>query len=228
VLAAPLVRRVTGHRVAWAPARRTMPISDPYGEERGTPVDRFYIDAFMKSMSDTIQGDVLEVQSPLYTRRFGGSKVTAAHVLDVDASNRRATVVADLCASGSLPSRAYDCVIVTQTMQYLADEAAALANIWQALRPGGVLLMTVPCLAALDPAYLDADYWRYTPAGLASRLRSVLPEAVVEVSAGGNVLACSAYLYGFAVEDLTEDELAVRDQRFPLTAFARVSKSATG
>jgi SAM-dependent methyltransferase len=203
--------------------RRTSPISDRYGWERGTPIDRFYIDAYVESCAHLIRGDVLELEEPLYTRRFGAS-ATASHVLDIDPSNRQATLVADLCRARSLPRDAYDCIIATQTLQYLKDETTALVNLWHALRPGGTLLVTVPCLAALDPAYPGGDFWRYTPAGLERRLATTLPTAEIEAFGSGNVLACSAYLYGLAVEELAREDLAASDPRFPLTACATVSK----
>jgi hypothetical protein len=38
------------------------PLSDQYGFDRGTPVDRRYIEAFLRVHRDAIQGRVLEVQ----------------------------------------------------------------------------------------------------------------------------------------------------------------------
>ena len=54
----------------------------------------------------------------------------------VPAYNERATIVADLGREGSLPGAAFECIIVTQTLQHVAHPAAALKNLWSALAPG--------------------------------------------------------------------------------------------
>jgi len=68
------------------------------------------------------------------------------------------------------------------------------------------------------------DHWRYTPLGLRTLLAKVLPDAEVTVEAHGNVLAATAFLYGIAVEELSDAELDVDDPRYPLIVCARISK----
>ena len=58
-------------------------------------MDRYYIERFLAAHSADIRGRTLEVKSAEYTRRFG-SAVTQADVLDIDARNPDATIVADL------------------------------------------------------------------------------------------------------------------------------------
>ena len=55
----------------WGNLRRTTPFSASYGFERGTPIDRHYLHAFLSAHRDLITGDVLEVQTSDYTGRFG-------------------------------------------------------------------------------------------------------------------------------------------------------------
>jgi len=47
------------------------PISDCYGYDRGTPVDRIYIEAFLDRHCDDIRGHGAEVKTDGYLRRFG-------------------------------------------------------------------------------------------------------------------------------------------------------------
>ena len=49
-----------------------------------------------------------------------------------------ATIVADLSEPNSLPANRFDCFILTQTLQLVADLEAALENAWQSLTSGGV------------------------------------------------------------------------------------------
>jgi SAM-dependent methyltransferase len=221
-----VIRNLPSRRVRWGTLRRTAPFSSCYGWDRGLPVDRFYIEAFLAAQAEHIRGDVLEVRSADYTTRFGADRVTASHVLDIDATNRTATVIADLCASDALPADAYDCVLLTQTLQFLADDTAALRNAWRSLRPDGTLLLTAPCVSRQDHESPQGDYWRYTAPGLRRRLAQACPQADIHVESPGNVLAGVAFLLGLSVQELTPSELTVDDPFFPLIVCARVRRGS--
>jgi SAM-dependent methyltransferase len=219
-----IVRNLPGRRVRWGSLRRTLPFSDTFGFDRGLPIDRYYIEAFLAREAASIRGEVLEVQNSKYSLRFGGADVTHFHVIDIDPTNPEATVIADLTIEGSLPNQAYDSIIMTQTLHVTVDDAAGFRTLWRALRPGGTLLFTGPCVSRLDSGVEGWDHWRYTPSGLRARLAKLLPDAEVTVEAHGNVLAGAAFLYGIAAQELTESELDFDDPRFPLVVCARVSK----
>lgn len=207
----------------WLSLRRIRPVSDEFGFDRGTPVDRVYLEEFLDEHSTEVHGDVLEVKSPAYTHRFGGDRVTRAHVLDLDPANEKATIVADLCEPGSLPPQGYDCVILSQTLQFVRLPEAALANVWQSLRPGATLLLTVPVVSKLDHG---PDMWRFTPAGLEELVRRACPGSEPEVVAYGNVLTCTAFLLGLAAQELRPRDLRKHDPNFPLLACARAVKTS--
>ena len=158
----------------------------------------------------------------MYTEEFGNG-VVRSDVVDLNPNNPRATIIADLNISASLPAGAYDCIILTQTLQFL-DPPRALRNLYEALAPGGALLVTVPCLARLEQGYRDADYLRLTPAGLARQFEQCAPEATVRTGGRGNVMTCVAYLLGMAAEELEPEEVAHYDPEHPLVAFAEVRK----
>jgi SAM-dependent methyltransferase len=220
-------RRTHGRQspVEWGALRRTEPFSRNWGEERGLPADRPYIQRFVERHADDIHGDVLEVEGSLYTARYGGDRVTTAHVLDIDPSNPKATVVGDLAASGTLAPESLDCAVLTQTLQFVNDAQGAIANLYRALRPGGVLLLTVPSISHLEQTW--DDLWRWTPLGFERFLEGVLPaEAERELTAHGNVLTAVAFLYGLAAEDLTGAEYDADDSMYPLVLCARIRKPA--
>ena len=62
-----------------------------------------------------------------YTARFGVG-VTESHVLDVDSSNRDATLIADLEQPSEFPVAVFDCFVLTQTLQYVYDLSAAVTS----------------------------------------------------------------------------------------------------
>ena len=199
-------------------------MSATYGTDRGLPVDRFYIEGFLARNAEAVRGSVLEVHDASYTRRFGGSRVGDSEVLDTDEANPEATLIADLAEPGSLPGGRFDCVILTQTLQYPNDAETALRNVWESLAPRGTALITVPCLARIDPDFPAIDRWRFTALGLQTLLARACPGAELEVAGHGNVLVGVAFLMGMAVEDLSQSELEHQDDRFPLIACARVRK----
>ncbi|MEA2282208.1 MAG: hypothetical protein QOK21_2815 [Solirubrobacteraceae bacterium] len=212
------------HRPVWLGSlARTTPLGG-WGYDRGTPVDRWYIDRFLAAHRSAITGNVLEVKDTGYTDRLGHA-VTERGVLDIDPSNPRATYVADLARPGdTLPAAHFDCFVLTQTLQYVHDLPAALATAHATLRPGGVLLVTVPVVSRfVDPPLEDA--WRFTPAGM-TRLVASAFGAEVQVHAPGNVLATVAFLEGLAAEDLEPSQLAATDARFPLVVCVRARRSA--
>lgn len=206
----------------WGNFRRTRPFSSQWGFDRGLPVDRVYIEGFVERHAADIRGDVLEVMDSAYTERYGRDRVMTSHVLDVDAGNPRATLVGDLAAPATLPAAAFDCIVLTQTVQLIPDVRAALVNAWTALRPGGVLLVSVP---TITKAYLPPnDYWRFTAPGLDVLLRETCPGGTVETDGRGNVLSAVAYLMGLAAQELGTSELELSDDEFHLVACGRAAK----
>lgn len=202
------------------------PVSGFYGYDRGTPVDRRYIDLFLAANAHHIRGTVAEVKDDTYTRRFGADHVTSTIVIDFDPANPRANLVADLTEPGSLPASRFDCIVVTQTIQFLAEPAQALANCWQALTPGGALLLTAPTVGRLSLSAPERDYWRLTPPGFDHLLRCAWPGPST-ITSYGNLLACLAMLAGYATEDLPPDDLAEHDPAYPLLVCASAHRPRT-
>lgn len=202
------------------------PISTEWGYDRGSPVDRWYIERFLQSHSADITGRVIEVKESLYTDRFGAG-VSERAVLDVDAANEKVTHVADLAEGEALPSDSFDCFILTQTLQLIFDLPAALSHAHRILRPGGILLTTVPVTSrVVDPPL--TDLWRFTPLVMSRLLGDAFPGGEAAVEGQGNLLSQVAFLNGLGVDDLTLDELERYDERFPLIVTARAVRAPSG
>jgi SAM-dependent methyltransferase len=222
-------RRVTRlNRPRWGNLRRRDPFSAYYGFDRGTPVDRFYIERFLAERARDIRGNVLEVGNARYARAFSGSAAARVEIVDKDAHNPEATILADLSEPSSLPAAGFDCVILTQTLQLVADVDAALHNVWQGLAYGGVLLVSVPGITRSDPADLTADRWRFTASGLETLLARACPIGHREVIGYGNLTSAVAFLLGLAGEELAEPELTKTDPHFPVVVCARAQKHQPG
>ena len=87
-----------------------------------------YVERFVGAHADDIHGRVLEIAAPDYTTRFGRD-VTSVDVLMAEEGNPEATIVADLTDAPQIPDDAFDCAIVTQTLQFVYDVRAALRTL---------------------------------------------------------------------------------------------------
>lgn len=106
----------------WGNLRRSGPMSEYFGFERGTPVDRYYLHRFLDAHRGLITGKVLEIQMPGYTRTYGQA-VSLAHSVDIDPSvSPQPTFVVDLArAEGVIPDNTYDCFLLPNTLSVLED-----------------------------------------------------------------------------------------------------------
>jgi glycosyltransferase involved in cell wall biosynthesis len=216
-------------RVRFGDLRRTRPITGSWGLGRGLPIDRYYIEQFLARHAGDIHGRVLEVGDDRYTRRFGGLAVTSSDVLNVSEGHPQTTIVADLCRLDQLPVGRFDCVIIAQTLQLIADLDAAVRGLYQMLQPGGVVFATLPGISQTHYADWGA-HWRWSFTGLSARtlFESVFPASGVTVEIRGNVLAATAFLQGLTAEDLTAGELDVDDRDYQVSILVRAKKVETG
>ncbi|MET7466360.1 methyltransferase domain-containing protein [Nonomuraea sp. NPDC005501] len=187
---------------SWGVLGRDEPFSDCFGYDRGTPVDRVHIDAFLTACAHLIRPPLLEIGEDVYARRFAGDEALV-DVVDIDPGNDDATLIADLSEPGSLPAGRYRCVLLVQTLQYVRDPRAALLNVRRSLAPSGTLLVTVPGISRTDPVddALMADRWRFTPAGLRDLLADVFGPESVRCRGYGGLRDATAFLYGLAAEE---------------------------
>jgi hypothetical protein len=207
---------------------RLDPVSRTFGFDRGKPVDRWYIERFLAEHADEVRGRVLEVAEPTYTQWYGGEAVTQSDVLFAAPGNPEATVVGDLATGQGLPRGAYDCFVMTQTLQVIYDVAGAVRGTRDVLATNGVLLATVPGISQISREDRRdwGDWWRFTSDSARRLFGDAYGAENVEVQAHGNVLSAACFLYGFAAEELSEAELAHRDPDFEMLMTIRAVKRA--
>jgi glycosyltransferase involved in cell wall biosynthesis/SAM-dependent methyltransferase len=213
-------------RVRWGDLRRLQPIGADFGFERGTPVDRHYIEGFLERHAGDIRGRVLEVADAAYTRRYGGSAVTASEVIHLSRDNPEATIVGDLADADHIPDASFDCIVITETLQMVYDVRAAIRTLHRILRPGGVVLATFPGMTQIDDS--DPWCWSYTVISARRLFDEAFGEGNVAVESRGNVLAATAFLHGIALEELTPEELDHPDQRYPMSIHVRAVRPSSG
>jgi hypothetical protein len=192
----------------WGNMRRTTPFSTTFGFDRGTPIDRYYLENFLDSHRALITGRVLEVQLASYTKRFGES-VRESHTVDIN-PEFRATYTCDLADAAQIPTAYYDCFLVPNTLQHLLKLEPALRTMLRVVRPGGTILLSAAGMLPLIPE--GGDYWRTTPEGWRVMLDAEWPGCDVTIEAHGNCLAAAAAIYGLAHEELSPAGLGFHDQ----------------
>jgi SAM-dependent methyltransferase len=211
--------------VSFGSLRRVTPISRVFGFDRGTPIDRYYIEAFLASNVRDIRGRTLEVGDDSYTQRFGGDRVTQRDVLHVSPENERATIIADLANADHIPSDSFDCIILTQTLHLIYDVRAALETLHRILKPGGVLLTTFPGITQIDHFdWAGSWYWSFTNLSARRLFGEVFSETNFTIQTRGNVFSATALLHGIAVEEVRAVELDHNDPGYQVIITVRATK----
>jgi SAM-dependent methyltransferase len=204
----------------WGNMRRVTPFSTSFGFDRGTPVDRYYLHRFLDGNRHLITGRVLEVQMSSYTKRFGDN-VSESHTVDINPVFN-ATYTCDLAEAAQIPSDYYDCFLVPNTFQHLAELEPALRTMLRIVKPGGSILASAAGLLPLIPD--GGDYWRLSPGGWRLVLDAEWAGCDVLVEGHGNCLAAAATMYGLAQEELSPNELDANDPRYPVLLTIRCRK----
>jgi SAM-dependent methyltransferase len=116
-----------------------------------------------------------------------------------------------------LPEGAFDCAIVTQTLHLIYDVQAAVRHLRDALRPGGVLLATVPGVSSVDRGEWGESWmWSFTQASALRLFGGIFGPENVAISGDGNVYAATCFLHGLAVEEVERAWLDEPDDSCPV------------
>lgn len=205
---------------------RTQPIRPDFGWKYGQCIDRYYIETFLNRYAADVCGRVLEIQDDYYTKRFGGNRVTHSDVLHFTPGNSAATIVGDLSKAENIASNTFDCIILTQTLQFIYDMRSTVHTLYRIVKPGGVVLATFPGISQVSRYDMDnwGEYWRFTSLSARNLFCESFPKDRVTVEAYGNVLTTIAFLHGLVTRELRTDELDLRDRNYELLISARAMK----
>jgi SAM-dependent methyltransferase len=114
-------------------------------------------------------------------------------------------------------SAQFDLVICTQVLEYVPNPAAAIAEIHRVLRPGGVLLLSVPSIFPRDS---DRDAWRFLPASLRILLRSFRR---IEIASEGGSLSGISRTFAVFLVMLSRPSLVARILQFTVIPILNVA-----
>ena len=116
---------------------------------------------------------------------------------------------------------------LVQTLQFIYDVCAAVKFLARILKPGGVLLATVPGVSQLGrDEWRDDRCWSFTTQSALRLFNEGFAPDRIEVAAHGNVLAATAFLQGIAAGELHRGELDHHDPGYEMLITVRAVKSA--
>ena len=204
--------------------KRIEPTSRVFGFDRGKPIDRYYIEEFLRRYRADICGQVLEIGDSQYTRMFPNDLITSSAVLHVSTDEApNGAIKGDLQTGDGLQGHAFDCIILTQTLNVIYDVNSAIRNVHSLLKPGGVLLCTVPGISQISRYDMDrwGDYWRFTSLSVKRLFSETFKEENIQIKTYGNVYTSSSFLYGLSAEELTPAELDFKDPDYEMLIAVR-------
>lgn len=204
---------------------RTSPFSEQFGYDRGGPIDRYYIENFLKNNVLKIKGRVLEIGDNEYTLKYGGSCITTSDILHIDENNPKATFVGDLSSAVHIPGDIFDCIILTQTLDLIYDFRGAIETCYRILKPGGALLITVPGISHIGHDEWGKFWlWSFTGTSLKKMIAECFSIKMMEVETFGNVLVATAFLYGMGLPELKKEQLDKTDPHYQVIIAASAIK----
>lgn len=167
----------------------------------------------------------MEVANNNYTLMFGGQRVEKSIISHVMGWGKDAIKVNFETGEG-IVENSIDCLICTQTLQYIFDLPQAMKNIYKALKPNGVALITVPGIKPLCEydSNLWGEYWSFTVKSMDRLCNSIIDKSNYLVKQYGNSKVAVAYLYGVCVEEIDIKDLEYYDEQYPFIITARIKK----
>lgn len=117
------------------------------------------------AIADHARGDCLDAgsgRSPY--RRMLSADATQVVSIDIEDGSGNLDILGDIQSMPQVASDAFDTVLCSQVLEHVPRPWEAMAEFSRVLRPGGVLLLTVPHLSWIHEA--PHDYYRYTKYGL--------------------------------------------------------------
>ena len=172
---------------------------------------RAYIRDFLLEFRPHARGRCVEFFPALYRDLLDGDgRITAYETWNLSPAPG-VTVVADLQDAAGVPDGAFDTIVCTHVLSAVQDVARACAELRRVLAPGGMLLVTVPCVLqkyAPDPQ----DFWRFTRDSLASLLNGF---SRVELRGYGNAATVAGSPFFLMTDHFPDQTLAFHDPECP-------------
>ena len=214
-------------KIRWGDFRKTKPISNVFGYDRGQSINRYFINKFLEKNVNEIKGTVLEFGDDRYIKKYGKGKISRGDVISPETSDIKADIICDITKSEIIASNTYDCIICTQTLQFIYDMDSAVFHLNRILKPGGILLASFSGISQISRYDMKrwGEYWRLTNASAEQLFLKHFKNENINIKTYGNVLVAISYLHGLSSNELTNDELDHIDPDYQAFVMVKAVKS---
>ncbi|KAB2835358.1 MAG: glycosyltransferase [Candidatus Brocadia sp.] len=202
------------------------PIQSECGSNLKTAIDRHFMSEFLARYAIDIQGSVLEIGSEVHATSLGGTEIKKSEMIHVKDANSDARVdTIDLINADRLSSNTYDCIIIPHQLQSIYEMKEALVTLYRILKPGGVLLATLPGISKKGKdEQSQKRLWSFTMLSARRLFEEIFPASHLTVESFGNVFAAVALMHGLRTTDLRPEELVYNDPLYQIVITVRVVK----
>jgi len=202
------------------------PVAKDYGFGRGGSICRYYIHQYLKMHQHDIRGNILEIGDRSYTEQFMGKndKSYVLHFGD-DFEVTEYDFVGDLRTGKGIKRNFYDCIILTQVINFVSDLSELPQILVDCLAPGGVILITANGITngfKIDRE-LYGHYWNFTDQGI--RQLFDMKNVECETTYFGNFKVACFFLAGMSTMDLKQQELDYVDEDYQVLVCAKIRKN---
>jgi len=212
------------HRLVPSPAQKRdgEPVSRVFGLDRGSSIDRYWIESFLARQSAPASGKAVEVGGMRYARRFYPNCTAYSLRLTDDGSPH--CVVCDLEKGEPALAETFDVLIATQVYNFIFETRAALRHSASLLKPKGALLGSVAAITQVSR--YDADRWGHFYSFTRQAWERLLGEVFedVHVESFGNVDVACAFLNGLSIEDIPGELLDQHDADYPVVLCFKAAR----
>jgi len=200
--------------------------SEKFGFDRGTPIDRYYIDEFIRNLEfENEFNTALEFGELHYVERFNvRQKFFLSHPDFSKRKDPKNQIFFDLNTQNKYDGVKFDLIISTNVINFTKNPFVTLSHHIDMLNVDGMLLLTAS--SSMPISQFDAerwgDYWRFTPDAMNHLLENL--DCEYHVQSFGNFKSSVAFLCGLASEEMKATDLKEKDTRYPLLVVALVKK----
>jgi hypothetical protein len=129
------------------------------------------------------KGPVLDIGSGYRSARW--EILSVDPTLDVKTADLNAAFQPDYIVDAAdmvgIPEDSFGCVVCTELLEHIQSPEKVIHEIYRVLRPGGLVIFTVPFAVVIHERPDQPDYWRFTPRALRYLLEKFFRDVSVEV-----------------------------------------------
>jgi|SRR5215213_3754263 len=198
--------------------KRKLPFCPQFGNFRGSPIDRYYLERFIEEIHSEVKGVTLEIGGNQENwERYKFSNASCYVTMDLEGDDL--DIVGDAHDREAVDEASVDAVVLFNVLEHCERPWLVVDNIYQWLKPHGQVFCMVPNAQRVHR--VPRDYWRIFPDALNS-LFSRFP--VRKLYVYGNPLTTLASYYGIAAEELSREELDYKHENYPVANCIHAQK----